>query len=82
MAQLQQVQLSPALVSRNEGVANARAQYLLMTPAGQSQWVDDPETATAFPSMREATRMAMRLPATLKAFGLPRHSELGERTQH
>ena len=56
--------------------------YLLITPAGAAAWVDDPATATPFSSMREATRMALRLPATLRAFGLPREPELAVHALH
>jgi hypothetical protein len=43
---------------------------------GALQWVADPAKATAFASMREAARMALRLPAAVRAFGLPRDVEL------
>lgn len=65
----------PAVVARTDPAAHAE-RYLLVTPAGPSLWVDDPEAATAFASMREATRMAMRLPAFHRAYGLPREAEL------
>jgi hypothetical protein len=70
----------PALVARTERPDFER--YLLVTSSGAPVWVDDPEAATAFASMREAARMAMRLPAALRAFGLPRDAELAVRQVH
>jgi hypothetical protein len=61
----------PAVVARIVGGA-AEPSYLRLTPAGDLDWVADPEAATAFDSMREATRRATRLPANLRAFGLVR----------
>ena len=59
-----------ALVAKTDiGTDNER--YLLVTPAGASDWVADPAAATPFISMREAMRMAMRLPSSLRAFGVP-----------
>jgi hypothetical protein len=52
------------------------ARYLWVNPNGAMLWVADPAEATAFSSMREAARMALRLPATDRAFGLPRDVEL------
>jgi hypothetical protein len=65
----------PALVTRHAGGERA-PRYLQLTPLGDSLWIEDPEAATAFPSMREATRFASRLPAALRAFGLPRGPEV------
>lgn len=62
--------LNPAIVAKTD-VVRAAKQYLVLTPAGASMWVDDPVAATPFCSMREATRMAMRLPANQRAYGLP-----------
>lgn len=73
---------APALVSKAAPAADAPERYLLVTPRGETVWVDDPETATAFVSMREAARMALRLPAALRAFGLPREPELALRRAH
>lgn len=70
----------PALVARTERPDFQR--YLLVSPTGTSVWVDDPESATTFVSMREAARMATRLPAALRAFGLPRDPELAVRRVH
>ena len=38
--------------------------------------------ATPFPSMRDAMRMAMRLPSGLRAFGLPLEVEMSLREVH
>ena len=61
----------PAVVSRSTPSAHARDQYLLMTD-GAPAWTEDVAAATAFDSMREATRAAMRLPGALRAYSLPR----------
>jgi hypothetical protein len=68
-------QLALALVSRCEARPGAQPSYLLLTATGAADWTHDPAAATAFESMREATRMAMRLPASLRAYGLPRGGE-------
>lgn len=65
-----------ALVTKAAVDPQRSNRYLLVTPEGRFAWVDDPDLATAFASMREATRMAMRLPSTERAFGLPRDPEL------
>lgn len=64
-----------ALVAIPGPAPAAANRYLCVKGAGQADWVDDPEAATAFASMREAARTA-RLPASLRAFGLPRAPEL------
>jgi len=61
----------PALVSRRDAGAADLASYLVLSAEGQHAWTSDPQLATAFISMREATRMAFRLPANLRAYGLP-----------
>jgi hypothetical protein len=63
----------PAVVSKAHA---SDTQYLRLDPNGSALWVADPARATAFDSMREATRMAMRLPAAERAFGLPLEVEL------
>jgi hypothetical protein len=65
---------SLAVVSRTEPRAGAPVSYLLLTEAGATDWTVDPGRATAFASMREAARMALRLPAALRAYGLPLRS--------
>lgn len=49
--------------------------YLRVSASGPPTWVDEPEAATPFPSMREATRASLRLPGALRAFALPRDVE-------
>jgi hypothetical protein len=66
----------PALVSRPQGRAAEPDQYLMLTSQGDARWTDDPMSATAFPSMREAMRAAAHLPGSLRAFGLPLATEL------
>lgn len=58
-----------AIVSKVDPVAHT-ACYLLVTD-GVLEWVGDPEAATPFASMREAARMAVRLPSGQRAFGVP-----------
>jgi hypothetical protein len=59
-----------ALVSKVDPVAHAD-RFLHLTEAGAYEWVVDPEQATPLPSMREAVRMAVRLPSSQRAFGVP-----------
>ncbi|WP_296600657.1 hypothetical protein [Phenylobacterium sp.] len=73
--------VSPALVARTDTAAHAE-RYLLVMPAGGTQWVTNAADATPFASMREATRMAMRLPARDRAYGLPREAELAVQNIH
>ena len=61
----------PALVTRTEPRPGSAPSYLMLTAAGEPQWTPDAQSATAFASMREAARMALRLPSNLRAFGLP-----------
>jgi hypothetical protein len=70
-----------AVVARNDRVVH-HERYLYMTPEGRPAWVDDPDTATAFETMREATRMASRLPAVAQAYGLPIEPEWTGRGVH
>lgn len=71
-----QIASHPALVSRPQQRADEQAIYLKLSPDGLPSWTNDPETATAFASMREATRAAMRLPSSLRAFSLLRDAEV------
>jgi hypothetical protein len=72
-----------ALVSRATGAAMFGDRYLVVAENGRYEWTNDPSKATAFASMREAARMALRLPATLRAFGLLRDIEVdAHRTVH
>ena len=50
--------------------------YLQLGAEGSLGWTRDPDAATTFPSMREAARMAFRLPSEFKAYGLPREVEV------
>jgi hypothetical protein len=61
-----------AIVSKVDPIAHAD-RYLHVTDIGSFEWVGDPQAATPFASMREAARMAVRLPATQRAFGVPLH---------
>lgn len=70
-----------AVVAKTE-TASDHESYLLIMPAGRSIWIADPEAATAFASMREATRMAARLPSAQRAYGLPREAELAIHAPH
>ena len=63
----------PAVVSKT---GKADIEYLRLGLGGATGWVADPAQATPFPSMKEATRMAMRLPSAERAFGLPLEVEL------
>ncbi len=65
----------PAIVTGREMYPQSHESYLVLKPGGAVDWIDDPEQATAFASMREAARMATRLPSGLRAFGLPRGLE-------
>ncbi|HEY0649378.1 hypothetical protein [Phenylobacterium sp.] len=56
--------------------------YLQWLTIGSPNWVPDPASATTFPSMREATRAATRLPSSLRAFGLPLEPELAVASAH
>lgn len=73
--------LQPAVVAKTE-IASEHESYLLIMPAGRPIWIADPRAATAFASMREATRMAARLPAAQRAYGLPREAELAVHALH
>jgi hypothetical protein len=71
-------QASPALVAKADPAH--REAFLKLTGAREPIWIADPDEATRFASMREAMRMAMRLPGRLRAYGVPASSGLaGER---
>jgi hypothetical protein len=65
----------PAIVCRGEQTPVSGC-YLHLSASGVPRWTDDPEEATAFESMREAARAATRLPAALRAYGVPLQAEL------
>jgi hypothetical protein len=73
--------IHPAIVARTT-LGDAKASYLQWPTIGRPNWVSDPASATTFPSMREATRMATRLPSGLRAFGLQREPELAISQMH
>lgn len=70
---------TPSLVASNPTGDAEEARYLLIPSNGTPRWVRDPEQATAFASMREATRMALRLPSALRPFGMLRDIEISAR---
>ena len=71
-----------ALVSKSGASQSAPCEYLQLADNGAMSWVQDPLAATPFPSMRDAMRMALRLPAKLRAFSLPLHAEMSLREVH
>lgn len=81
MLALAPANVQPAVVARTDIASHAES-YLLLMPAGHVVWVADPQVATAFASMREATRAATRLPARQRAYGLPREAELAVHRLH
>jgi hypothetical protein len=60
-----------ALVARADPAVGLAERYLRFGPEGHAAWIEDPDSATPFTSLREATRAAMRLPAEMRAFGVP-----------
>jgi len=62
----------PAFVARIADYAADGPAYLRLSADGAAEWVAAQSDATPFISMREATRHATRLPAKLRAFGVPR----------
>ena len=62
---------SPALVTRAALRPRDPDQFLQMSADGAARWTTDPTSATAFKSMREATRAALHLPGGLRAFSVP-----------
>lgn len=73
------MQGSMALVSRSPRFRETNETYLQVADDGSALWVADPMAATRFESMREAARVAFRLPADLKAYGVPLQPEIGAR---
>ena len=67
--------MQSAIVSRRDAQRNNADFYLQLTEGNAPLWTADPGAATAFESMREAVRAAARLPATLRAYGVPRQGE-------
>ena len=73
---------TPALVSRPTPGRDDPGLYLSLTAEGAARWTDDAEAAMRFESMREATRAALRLPSSLRAFSVPRGGEMLARASH
>jgi hypothetical protein len=71
-----------ALVSKSGSNQTSPTEYLQLSDDGAMSWVNDPLAATPFPSMRDAMRMALRLPAKLRAFSLPLQVEMSLREAH
>jgi hypothetical protein len=65
----------PAIVARREVLHDVADLFLQLDAGGVSRWTDDEDAATAFDSLREAMRAAARLPAALRAYGIPRPAE-------
>lgn len=78
---MSQSPLNPAIVARTT-MGMDKPCYLQWPTVGSPNWVPHPAAATTFPSMREATRAATRLPSSLRAFGLPREPELAVSSTH
>jgi hypothetical protein len=66
----------PAIVARHVRTGGAADEYLVLAPDGAASWTADTRIATAFASMREATRAALRLSGAGPTFGLPLGPEL------
>ena len=60
----------PAFVARSLGYDHDQPAFLHIRDDGAQEWVDDPSSATPFATMREAVRLALRLPSKLRAFGI------------
>ena len=71
-AMSQDIRTLPAFVARIADYAADGPAYLRLAADGAMEWVAAQCDATPFASMREATRHATRLPAKLRAFGVPR----------
>ncbi len=71
-----------AIVARPAIYADENDRYLRFDDRGEATWTLDPADATSFDSMREAARAAFRLPASFRAYGLPRSVELSLATAH
>ena len=71
-----------AIVARPVTSAAEPDCYLRLDDRGQPSWTRDPADATPFDSMREAARAAFRLPASLRAYSLPRAVELSLARPH
>lgn len=66
----------PALVSHAPRRPDEPVEYLQLGAGARAGWTRDLSGATRFPSMRDAMRAALRLPARLRSYGLPLAAEL------
>ena len=71
---------APAIVAKAD-LAHHEA-FLKVSESGEPTWVAESRQATAFASLREATRMAMRLPGVLRAYSVPLGAELAAQRLH
>ncbi|MBS0331130.1 MAG: hypothetical protein JSS35_00045 [Proteobacteria bacterium] len=46
-------------------------EYFVQTVRGRDEWAVNAQAAAKYQNLREATRAALRLPSSLKAFALP-----------
>ena len=60
----------PAVIARLPVRPGALNDFLVLGPRGAKAWTPDPAAATTFDCMREANRVATRLPASAGAFSL------------
>lgn len=75
MPQTQSIAPHCAIVARFEGCGSDE-RYLRVEDDAVF-WETDCARATPFPSLREASRAAFRLPSTWRAFGLPLAGAVG-----
>ena len=71
-----------AIVTRSPVGAGDNEQYAQLGAGGEIAWTSDAAAATAFESMREAMRFALRLPGSMRAFGLPLSGETASHRVH
>lgn len=79
---IQNVFAHRAVVSRAQAIHPNRDSYLVVRGEGDYAWTEDPQLATTFDNMRDATRAALRLPASLKAYSLLRDVEVDAHRVH
>lgn len=70
------------IVARHVHDARGAEEYLVVSPQGSATWTADPRIATAFASMRDATRATLRLAGASRGFGLPLSTELAALVAH
>jgi len=64
-------QTAQAIVSRAAERPGGLQRYLVLEESGSANWTADATSATVFGTLREAVRASLRLPANVRAFGLP-----------